>query len=93
MGSKWQRGDALCGRARAGPKWSGTRARGLGGVLLGRVGTWAAGRGWVGPRGKINWAARRGKEQSGLRGVGLGLLLGLGFVGFSSLFISKLFYF
>ena len=46
---------------------------------------------WVGPSA---WEAARWEreEKSGLRGVGLGLPLGLGFVGFSSLFISKLFY-
>ena len=51
----------------------------------------------AGPSGVLGRGERlgrpeRGKEKSGLRGVGLGLLLGLGFVGFSSLFISKFFY-
>ena len=101
VGSKWQRGDALCGARRAG---AGRRELGRSGAGRAHAGwAWSCWAEWgLGPRGeagsaregkKINWAARRGKEKSGLRGVGLGLLLGLGFVGFSSLFISKLFYF
>ena len=54
---------------------------------------WAAERVEASGRGERLGRPERGKEKSGLRGVGLGLPLGLGFVGFSSLFISKLFYF
>ena len=79
----WARGE----RAQAGASWAEVE----------RDARTRVGRGPAGPSGDLGRGERlgrpeRGKEKSGLRGVGLGLPLGLGFVGFSSLFISKLFY-